>query len=57
MLQTHLRIVSSIRDYLVGSNVQLGASYKVGQLSTNQVDEGFRAGARYINSSKDEIGT
>jgi hypothetical protein len=45
-----------IRDYLIGSNVQLGASYKVGQASTSRVAEGFEAGAKYINAAKDEIG-
>ncbi|KAF5008865.1 hypothetical protein FDECE_4889 [Fusarium decemcellulare] len=48
-------VVDAIRDYLIGSNVQVGASYKVGRLSTDRVAEGFVAGAKYINASKDEI--
>ncbi|KAI9148673.1 Aminotransferase-like protein FGM3 [Paramyrothecium foliicola] len=48
-------VADAIRDYLITSNVQLGASYKVGRQSTAAVDAGFQAGARYINASKDEI--
>jgi selenocysteine lyase/cysteine desulfurase len=46
---------SSIRDYLVTSNVQLGASYKVGKQSTARYSQGYEAGARYINAAKEEI--
>lgn len=53
--QTNLT-VHRIRDYLIDTNVQLGASYKVGKASTSRVAEGFLAGAKYINASKDEIG-
>jgi selenocysteine lyase/cysteine desulfurase len=49
--------VPRIRDYLLDSNVQLGATYDTGKLSTSRVNEGFEAGARYINAGKDEIGT
>ncbi|GJC99729.1 aminotransferase class-V [Colletotrichum higginsianum] len=45
-----------IRDYLSQSNVQLGASYKVGQRATASYGEGYQAGAQYINASPDEIG-
>jgi cysteine desulfurase family protein (TIGR01976 family) len=45
----------AIRDYLVNTNVQLGASYRVGRLSTAAYDDGFSAGARYINAAKDEV--
>lgn len=45
-----------IRDYLSQTNVQLGASYKVGQRSTALYGDGYQAGAKYINASPDEIG-
>ncbi|XEV01222.1 hypothetical protein FSHL1_006509 [Fusarium sambucinum] len=48
-------VADAIRDYLTSSNVQLGASYSIGRLSTNRVSEGFVAGAKYINASKDEV--
>ncbi|GJC86933.1 cysteine desulfurase-like protein ustD [Colletotrichum liriopes] len=47
--------LSSIRDYLSQTNVQLGASYKVGQRATASYNEGYQAGAKYINASPDEI--
>lgn len=46
----------SIRDYLSNNNVQLGATYPVGQKCNALFDEGEAAGARYINASTDEIG-
>ncbi|KAG5821130.1 hypothetical protein H9Q71_000315 [Fusarium xylarioides] len=47
----------SIRDYLITSNVQMGASYSVGKLSATKVNKGYEAAARYINALPDEIGT
>lgn len=49
-------MLTSIRNYLSVTNVQLGATYKVSVQSTNLNDEGFKAGAKYINASEDEIG-
>ncbi len=46
-----------IHDYLSRTNVQLGASYETGKLSTERYDAGFAAGARYINAETSEIGT
>lgn len=46
----------SIRDYLYTHNVQLGATYKAGEQSTEAYNKGLEAGARYINASVDEIG-
>ncbi|KAK6212928.1 aminotransferase class-V [Colletotrichum tabaci] len=53
--QTLGTVIDSIRDYLSQSNVQLGASYKVGQRATASYGEGYQAGAQYINASPDEI--
>ena len=46
-----------ITRYLTESNVQPGASYPVGQLTTSRCKEGELAGAEYIGASLDEIGT
>ncbi|OHF01078.1 aminotransferase class-V [Colletotrichum orchidophilum] len=53
--QTLGTVIDSIRDYLTQTNVQLGASYKVGQKATASYGEGYQAGAKYINASSDEI--
>ncbi|KAK1964223.1 aminotransferase class-V [Colletotrichum sublineola] len=53
--QTLGTVIDSIRDYLSQTNVQLGASYKVGQQATAAYSEGYQAGAKYINASPDEI--
>jgi hypothetical protein len=34
----------------------MGASYAIGQKSTQLFDEGLEAGARYINAGPDEVG-
>ncbi|KAI8620242.1 cysteine desulfurase family protein, VC1184 subfamily [Chytriomyces sp. MP71] len=39
-----------IRDYILGSNVQLGASYPTSQLSTTLVREATLAGTRFVNA-------
>jgi hypothetical protein len=46
----------SIRDYLIDSNVQLGATYNVGKKATSRYEDGYQAAARYINASREEIG-
>lgn len=46
----------SIRDYLINSNVQLGATYDVGKKATSRYEQGYQAAARYINASREEIG-
>ncbi|KAF9870011.1 aminotransferase class-v [Colletotrichum karsti] len=53
--QTLGSVIDTIRDYLSQTNVQLGASYKVGQRSTALYGDGYQAGAKYINASPDEI--
>lgn len=48
---------TSIRDYLINSNVQLGATYDVGKKATSRYEQGYQAAAKYINASREEIGT
>lgn len=48
-------VIDSIRDYLINSNVQLGATYDVGKKATSRYEDGYEAAARYINASRDEI--
>ncbi|KAL7786221.1 pyridoxal phosphate-dependent transferase [Trichoderma ceciliae] len=53
--QTLDTVIDSIKDYLSSTNVQLGASYAVGQKSTAAYSAGYKAAAKYINASPDEI--
>lgn len=53
--QTLGTVIDSIRDYLLQNNVQLGASYPVGQKSTAKYKDGYEAGASFINANPDEI--
>jgi hypothetical protein len=48
--------MASISDYLTNTNVQLGASYSVGQASSRKFAEGYAAAAKYINASPKEVG-
>ena len=45
-----------IADYLSNTNVQLGASYAIGQQSTRLYGEGCKAAAKYINADPNEVG-
>ncbi|KAF4336953.1 2-isopropylmalate synthase [Fusarium beomiforme] len=45
----------SIAEYLVETNVQLGASYKTSTQSTAIFDDAYKAAAKYINAGIDEI--
>ncbi|KAI4193914.1 MAG: hypothetical protein LQ350_008074 [Teloschistes chrysophthalmus] len=47
--------INSIRTYLEETNVQLRASYNVGQKATEKYNEGFKAAAEYMNANVDEI--
>jgi selenocysteine lyase/cysteine desulfurase len=49
-------IGTSIRDYLLKTNVQLGATYAVSTASTNAYENGYAAAAKFLNASKDEVG-
>lgn len=55
--QTLGTVVDSIHKYLTNNNVQLGATYRVGQLATARYNDGFAAAAKYVNAQEDEIGT
>ncbi|KAK8159440.1 pyridoxal phosphate-dependent transferase [Phyllosticta citrichinensis] len=48
-------VVDSIVSYLTTTNVQLGASYSVGQQSTAKYTRGVEAAAKYINADPDEV--
>ncbi|WZH39148.1 pyridoxal phosphate-dependent transferase [Fusarium acuminatum] len=45
----------SIAEYLIDTNVQLGASYKTSTQSTAIFDNAYKAAAKYVNASIDEI--
>ena len=51
----HMLIDSRISKYLSSTNVQLGASYSIGQASTKLFNDGVAAVARYINASPEEV--
>ncbi|ETS87600.1 hypothetical protein PFICI_01428 [Pestalotiopsis fici W106-1] len=53
--QTLGTVIDSIYKYLTTNNVQLGASYRVGKLSTEKYNDGFAAAAKFINAKEDEI--
>ncbi|KAL7925165.1 pyridoxal phosphate-dependent transferase [Trichoderma austrokoningii] len=53
--QTLGTVIDSIRDYLTGTNVQLGASYAVSKKSTALYGAAYKAAAKYINANPDEI--
>ncbi len=53
--QTLGRVADRIRDYLLTSNVQLGASYAISEISTARVDEAARETARYMGAAEGEI--
>lgn len=48
--------LSSITDYLKSTNVQLGASYRVAQQTTDRFNAGMEAAATYMNAGIDDIG-
>ncbi|KAI0482320.1 PLP-dependent transferase [Xylariaceae sp. FL0804] len=53
--QTLGTVIQSISDYLIGTNVQLGATYKTGAAANDRFRLGQEAGAKYINAGVDEI--
>lgn len=48
--QTLGRVADRVRDYLLATNVQLGASYAVSQAAAERVREGVHATAAYIGT-------
>lgn len=55
-LSHSLIIFFSVTKYLLETNVQLGASYKVAKQSTQNFAKGLTAAASFINADVDEIG-
>lgn len=53
--QTLGTVIESISQYLSNNNVQLGATYRVGKISTARYSAAFVAGAKYIHAHEDEI--
>ncbi|KAL9580275.1 MAG: hypothetical protein Q9212_004590, partial [Teloschistes hypoglaucus] len=47
--------INSIRTYLEETNVQLGASYDIGQKATEKYNQGFKSAADFLNAGVDEI--
>lgn len=45
-------VANRVSDYLINSNVQLGASYKISQISTERVHEAPRMVAEFINAKE-----
>lgn len=45
----------SIHSYLLNTNVQLGATYKISQRSTAAYDNGYKAAAGFINAQPEEV--
>jgi len=53
--QVLAEVADAIRDYLLTSNVQLGASYEVSERATERVAAGVRAAATLVNADPQEI--
>ena len=48
-------VADRVRDYLLGSNVQLGATYEVSRRAMERVQDGVRAAAALIGSDPGEV--
>ncbi|EPS43051.1 hypothetical protein H072_2868 [Dactylellina haptotyla CBS 200.50] len=48
-------VIESIKDYLSGTNVQLGASYVTGKISNDRVATGLLESAKFINADSGEV--
>lgn len=48
-------VADRVRDYLLGSNVQLGATYEVSRRAHERVQEGVRAAATLIGADPGEV--
>ena len=53
--QTLGRVADRVRDYLLTTNVQLGASYAISEESTARVDAAARGAAEYIGAQPGEV--
>jgi selenocysteine lyase/cysteine desulfurase len=54
--QTLGSVVDAISDYLRNSNVQMGASYKVGKIASERFRKGYAAAAGWVGAGVEEIG-
>ena len=52
--QTAFPVVDRINDYLLHTNVQLGASYPISQQAGERVDEARKLWAKMINAARDD---
>lgn len=48
-------VAKSISDYLINTNVQLGASYNTSKVSTAIFDDAYKTAAQYVNAHADEV--
>ncbi|CAI7649600.1 unnamed protein product [Penicillium glandicola] len=48
-------VADSIRSYLLNTNVQLGATYKVAKISTNAYANAYKVAAGFTNAAPEEI--
>lgn len=55
MPESVLANVHSIRAYLLNTNVQLGATYKISQASTSAYAEAYKVAAHFINAQSEEV--
>ena len=46
---------SSIRSYLLNTNVQLGATYETSKVSTAAFDNAYKIAADFINAKPEEV--
>jgi len=46
----------SLTSYLSKNNVQMGSTYAVGKKSQSLYNAGYKAAAKYINATPNEIG-
>lgn len=51
----HAKYGFRVTSYLTSNNVQLGASYPIGQLSTKTYTQGYAAAAAYMNTDSSSI--
>lgn len=49
--QTLARVADRVRDYLLSTNVQLGASYEVSRASSERIAQASRGMAAYVNAA------
>ncbi|KAL1839015.1 hypothetical protein VTJ49DRAFT_1990 [Mycothermus thermophilus] len=48
-------VIEQIHDFLLHTNVQLGATYTASKKASDRYEQGYTAAARYIGADRDEI--